>query len=224
MRCVFQGQAAFLARIAGETRCAFWTDEPTEHDFDANRLIEIDLARTPSAASAGDIAWDEVDVDDCYAGPTGIVAGTTLGPRWPEMQLAGMVWLSERFLTRLPAALRPPCPPPGAEARGYEFQSVVYATGTGDPRAGTRYQGHHAKIVEERGTLARVAVFPAGSSLRTTVAPHMMWIDLSSAESCDAGPHALTEIGTGDRRKEGALFLVVNRLAPPSNPQPGDPA
>ncbi|MBV8760392.1 MAG: hypothetical protein JO257_24080 [Deltaproteobacteria bacterium] len=223
MRCVFQGQAAFLGRIAGETRCAFWTDEPTEHDFDPERLIEIDLGRTPAAASAGEIAWDEVDVDDCFAGPTGNVAGTTLGPRWPEMQLAGMVWLSERFLARLPAARRPPCPPEGAEARGYEFQSVVYATGTDDPRAGTRYQGHHAKILEERGPLARVAVFPPGSSLRPAVA-HTMWIDLSSAEQCDAGPRSLTEIGTGDRRKEGALFLVVNRLVLPANPQPGEVA
>lgn len=209
---MFIGVAAFLGRIDSETRCAFWTDEPPDHGFDPARLISIDLARTPSAAAAGEIAWSEIECDDCFAGATGNLAGTTLGPRWPEMQIAGLVWLEQQLARRLPEHLRPACPPEGAQGRGYEFQTTVYWTGTADPRAGTRYQGHHAKIVEERGTLARVAVYPPGSSLRETAQPTLMWLDLSSSEQCDAGPRSLTEIGTGDRRKEGALFLVLNRL------------
>jgi hypothetical protein len=48
MRCIFVGTGGFLGRIDGETRCAFWADEPVDHGFDPERLITIDLARTPS--------------------------------------------------------------------------------------------------------------------------------------------------------------------------------
>src|SRR5262245_12354856 len=86
MRCVFVGTAGFLGRVDSATRCAFWAEEPVDHGFDPARLIEVDLARTPSAAAAKEIAWDEVQVDDCFAGPNGGVSGTTLGPRWPELR------------------------------------------------------------------------------------------------------------------------------------------
>jgi len=34
MRTVFVGTSAFLGRIDGETRCAFWAEEPVDHAFD----------------------------------------------------------------------------------------------------------------------------------------------------------------------------------------------
>jgi hypothetical protein len=37
MRSVFDGTPAFLGRIDGRTRCAVWTDEPVDHDFDPQR-------------------------------------------------------------------------------------------------------------------------------------------------------------------------------------------
>ena len=80
MRCIFVGTGGFLGRIDGETRCAFWADEPVDHGFDPELLITVDLARTPSAAAAHEISWDEVEVDDCFTGPNGNVNGTTLGP------------------------------------------------------------------------------------------------------------------------------------------------
>ena len=64
-----------------------------DHGFDPSRLIAIDLARTPSAAATGVIGWEAVEMDDCFTGPNGVVAGTTLGPRWPEVRLAGAVYL-----------------------------------------------------------------------------------------------------------------------------------
>lgn len=217
MRSVFVSTGAFLGRIDGETRCAFWSDEPIDHDFDAARLIEIDLARTPSAAAAGRIPWDAIQVDDCYPGPTGEVIGTTLGPCWPEMQLTGIVCLEEGFRSSLPEALRPACPPDGMEARAYEFTSVVYWPHTSDPRAGRRYAGHHARIVQEQGTVARVAVYPPGTSEHPDAQPVLMWVDLSAVDQCDVGPSSLTEIGTGDGEKEGALFLLSGQVqVPPS--------
>jgi len=93
MRCVFQAMAGFLGRVDSETRCAFWAEEPVDHGFDPRRLITVDLARTPSAAAAKQIGWDEVQVEDCFTGPNGAVSGTTLGPRWPELRLASVVYL-----------------------------------------------------------------------------------------------------------------------------------
>lgn len=211
MRSVFVSTPGFLGRITGATRCSFWVDEPIDHDFDASRLIEIDLARTPSAALAGSIRWDEVQVDDCYPAPTGGLIGTTIGPAWPELQLAGLVGLEQTFRDALPELLRPPCPPRGIHGRDYEFQSVVYWPGTDDPRAGKRYAGHHGKIVSTRGTVARVAIYPPTTSDRADARPVMMWIDLASPAECDAGPHGLTRLGT-DGVTEGPLFLISGTL------------
>lgn len=213
MRCVFVTVGAFLGRIDGATRCAFWADEPVDHGFDPTRLIAVDLALAPSAAVAGRIGWDAVQVDDCYTGPAGQVGGTTLGPRWPEIHTAGVVLLEQRFFESLPAEIRPACPPGGLHGRAYEYMSVVYAPHADDPRAGKRYAGHHARILEERGTLARVAVNPPGTSDRPQAPTFTLWIDLGVAEQCDAGPGQLTQIGVGDAPKTGALFLHSGGLA-----------
>ena len=220
MRCVFVGTGGFLGRIDSETRCWFWADEPVDHGFDPQRLITVDLARTPSAAAAGDIAWEEVDVDDCFTGPNGNVCGTTLGPRWPELRLAGAVYLERAFIDSLPAELRPACPPAGMRARVCEFTTTVYWPQPSDPRAGKRYSGHYAEVLEERGTLTRVAVFPPGSSERPNARPMTMWIDLASSEQCDAGRDSLTEIGIGDAPKHGALFLISGHLSTDLGPTP----
>jgi hypothetical protein len=211
-RCVFHAMAGFIGRIDSETRCGFWADEPTDHAFDPGRLITVDLARTPAAATAKQIGWEEVQVDDCFGGPNGVVSGTTLGPRWPELRLAGVVYLEHGFMTSLPAALRPACPPPGANGEACEYTTAVYWPGTGDPRAGNRYAGHYARILEERGTLARVAVHPPGRSQQPEATPVTMWIDLASPEHCDAGIASLTTIGAGDGPKDGALFLISGHL------------
>ena len=213
MRSVFVGTGGFLGRIDGETLCAFWADDPVDHGFDPQLLITVDLARTPTAAAAREITWDDVQVDDCFTGPNGNVNGTTLGPRWPELRLEGVVYLERGFREMLPAALRPVCPPAGLNGRVCEYTTTVYWPNLDDPRAGRRYAGHYAEVLEERGTLARVSVYPPGSSERPHAQPMTMWIDLASAEHCDAGPDSLTEIGTGDAPKRGALFLIAGRLS-----------
>jgi hypothetical protein len=212
MRWVFQGTGGFVGRIQSETRIAFWPDEPSDHGFDPTRLITVDLARTPSAAARGEISHDAVEVDDCFSGPNGDVRGTTIGPRWPEIQVAGAVYLEQRFCERLPAALRPALPPKFMGGRTYEYLTALYWPGSDDPRAGKRYAGHHAELLEERAGLARVAVFPQGMSDRPGVEARTMWIDLGSAEHADAGPHSLTEIGLGRGRRTGALFLISTGL------------
>jgi hypothetical protein len=212
MRCVFLGTGGFLGRIDSETRCAFWVDEPVDHGFDPARLIHVDLARTPTAAAANQIGWDDVQVEDCYTGPNGTIGGTTLGPRWPELQLGGAIYLERDFARALPAALRPPCPPIGMSAHPYECMTTVYWPQVDDPRAGNRYAGHHAEILREQGTLAQVAVYPPGKSQAPGAHPATMWIDLASSDQCDAGPGSPTAIGTGNAPKHGALFLISGHL------------
>src|SRR5262249_21353735 len=120
MRTVFVGTNAFIGRVDGLSRCAFWADEPVGHGFDRRRLIEVDLANTPQAAAARKISWEAVEVDDCIVGAGGKVSGTTIGPRWPEMQLSGVVYMEIGHWERLPAKLRFPRPPRDVRARDYE--------------------------------------------------------------------------------------------------------
>jgi hypothetical protein len=212
MRAVFVGTPGFLGRIDSETRCAFWVDEPVDHGFDPSRLIEVDLGRTPSAVLAKEIDWEDVQVDDCLTGPNGVITGTTLGPRWPELHLNGALYLEQRFVVGPPERLRPPVPPLGMGAYPHECMTCAYWPDTDDPRAGNRYTGHHAEILEEEGRLARVAVWPPGRSASATVPAVRMWIDLGSPEQRDAGPDSLTRIGNSAR--SGALFLISGRLSP----------
>jgi hypothetical protein len=97
----------------------------------------------------------------------------------------------------------------------YECMSVVYWPDTADPRAGKRYAGHHAVITDERDTVARLAVYPPGTSKQPGAQPVTMWIDLASAEQCDAGPQSLTTIGVGDGPKAGPVFLICGQLDDP---------
>jgi hypothetical protein len=205
-RTVFVGTPAFLGRIDGVTRCAFWTDEPVKHDFDPGMLISLDLARTPSAAATNEITWADVDVDDCFH-----TDDPPLGPAWPDLHLTGgALHLATAFIDRLPPALRPA---PAANGGPYESQSVVYWPDTTDPRAGNRYAGHCAELLEQRGTLARLAVYPPGRSTDPATSPVTMWLDLGSPEHCDAGPDSLTTVGGTVTR--GALFLIAGRLPSP---------
>jgi hypothetical protein len=219
VRSVFAGTPAFLARIDSATRCAFWAEDPVDHGFDPGGLIDVDLIRTPAAAAAKEIDWADVQADDCFAGPNGTVHGTTLGPSWPELSLSAVVYLEQGYLQSLPEHVRPACPPKGMQAYAYECMSTVYWPHIDDARAGKRYAGHHAMITDERGSVARLAVYPPGRSRQPGAQPVTMWIDLSSSEQCDAGPQSLTAIGTGDAPKHGAVFLICGQL--PTAPEYG---
>ena len=113
-----------------------------------------------------------------------------------------------------PAPARDTSPPAGVSERPYRCATARYWPHLHDPRAGKRYAGHHAEILQEQGTLARVAVYPPGKSQQPGVRPVTMWIDLASPEQCDAGPGSLTTIRTGGRAK-------TRRALPHQRPAPG---
>ena len=60
----------------------------------------------------------------------------------------GVVYLKRGFLDTLPAALRPACPPVGMTGRACEFTTTVYWPHQEYPRAGKRYAGHYAEVLE----------------------------------------------------------------------------
>ena len=69
------GTGALLGRVLGETRCAFWLDEPTEHDFDPTRLVAAvdDVLATGGKTGRIPHLWD---------GATGPRAAAALSGRW----------------------------------------------------------------------------------------------------------------------------------------------
>lgn len=161
MRSTFVGTGAFVGMIETESRCSFWADEPTDHGFDKQRLISIDLSRTPSAAAAREIEWSDVEVDDCIRSAAGTPSGTTIGPRWPELQLVGAVYLEHDTWKRMPQASRPACPPVGADGHDYQYMSAVYRPHTEDPRAGIRYMA-----ITRRSSTSRVRSHSSPSTRR----------------------------------------------------------
>ena len=210
MRSIFVGVGGFIGRIDSESRVAFWAQDPSEHKFDASRLISVDLSLTPKAAAMRQTSWDAVQVDDCFVLANGSIAGTTIGPRWPELRLNGDVYLEESYWQKVPTIARPSSMQDAG--REYEFRTVVYWSHLDDARAGRRYFGHHAEILQEQGTLARVALYAPGTSNRPNARPMTLWIDLSAADQCDAGKDSLTEIGVGKARRRARCTSLQTRL------------
>ena len=54
---------------------------------------------------------------------------TPRGPAWPELRLAGVVYLEHGFRASLPAAARPACPPPGGSGQACEHTTAGYWPG-----------------------------------------------------------------------------------------------
>jgi hypothetical protein len=212
VKSIFYACGAWVGRIDSETRCAFWSVHPAEINFDPILLVPVDLGRTPEAAREGRIDWDQIQVDD-LRDKTDESGVTTLGPWFPDGSMTGAVYLEKSFRERLRAEIRPVFPPPGYPARDYEFMSVVYKHSTGNPRAGMRYHGFHAKILKEGpGTSAFLAIHQPGRS-KANDPPLERTLDLASLD-CDppVGDGGLTEIALGrGKRKEGALFVHLPR-------------
>jgi hypothetical protein len=194
MRTLFTSYPAVVGVISGLSRCSVWIDDPTSLDFDDGHLYEIDLRRNANAAITGKISWAEVEVDNH------VNAGgrTTIGPLWPEGMTMGWVYISDAYMFSRGIGLDSGM---ALDALPHERQLVVYHPGGNDLRAGRRYCGFHARVVQRRGDEALVQLFPRGQSRE----PHMtQWIDLSSVTTCDAGADSLTTITSED---EGAFFV-----------------
>lgn len=207
MRTLFRGFGAFVGRVDSEERCAFWWQHPQDVNFDPILLVPVDLSRTPAAAAAGTIDWEEVQVDDHASHAAG--GRTSIGPLWPSNAMAGAVYLADPYWRRLRDEIRPVVLPGGAaaDAREYEFHTVVYWGVNG--RTAARYYGFHGEIQSETGATAEVALYDAG---RSKIDPprFVKTIPLGALDQVDkhVDDGGLTEIGLGTARaKSGAIYL-----------------
>lgn len=207
VKTVFYACSAWVGRIDGETRCRFWSQNPLENNFDHKRLVSVDLAMSPAGARKGSLDWAKIQVDD-VAEADGSGGLTTIGPWFPDGRTTGAIYLAEPYWKSLKGPARPVFPPPGFDAPAYEFMTVVHKDG---PRAGKRYIGMHARIVQERG--AKVSVeFLFSCSPRVNKAAPPYKFDLASMEvEAHVSEGGLTEVGVGNRKKEGALFVEFTR-------------
>jgi len=212
VKSIFYACSAWVGRIDSETRCRFWSTHPAEINFDPVLQVPIDLARSPSSAREGRIEWDEIQLDDLR--DANVDSGvTTVGPWFPDGKTSGAVYLAKPYWERLRSDIRPAFPPPGYPARDYEFMTVVYRHASGNARAGRRYHGYHAKILQEGpGTNAFVSIYQPGRS-KASDAPLDRTLDLASLDvDAHVDDSGLTEIAIGKgKRKEGALYIHLPR-------------
>jgi len=195
-RTTFYGFGAFVGSIRGLTQCAWWDDDPVAvHRFSQAALVAVDLAKNPSAVTAGRIGWADVEVDD-HRQDGGL---TTIGPMFPTGAMTGAVWLTEQFYAKLPNP--PPRHPASApnDAYDYEVTSYLYYGGEEGDR---RFHGYHANIIATNGSLSNVEIWEAGTGKIPGRGPTgTWWLDLSQVALSAAGG------STAALNTPGALFL-----------------
>jgi len=194
-KIVFHCFSAYVGSVTGRTTCAFWPDDPNNLGWDPAKLVKVDLSATPSAARAGKIKWDEVQVDD-HAINGGL---TTIGALFPSNHVIGACWLAEDFMTKvgLTVAHKP------QHAHDHELRAIVYDK---DPNFGNRrFQGFHAEVLGPSVTsagqqLTRMRVWTAGMG-RHGGHHGMWWLDLD-----DISDTSESKVGPG-AAAQGALYI-----------------
>jgi hypothetical protein len=203
IRDVYIGTGAYLGRVDTATACSFWATDPLKlvPNFDANKLVPIDLAMTAERAAAGTIAWNLVQTES---------GKMTFGPNWPSGKNVGRVYLRE---DRVPAG-KVPNPPADSSGEAYEFQMVIYRNGA-DPRANRRYQGAKIEIIGP-GT-GGTDIWLYGPGVSKTGQRKQITIDLNGLDVCPP-PKGIPQAVPGT---PGALFLrdLVSMAAWPSWPK-----
>lgn len=191
VRDLYIGTGAFLGRVDSESTCGFWPTDPLglPTQFDKAALVEVNLAMTAEAAAAGKIPWADVQTES---------GKLTFGPTWPPGKSVGRVYIRE---DRAKGVI--PNPPLGSSGEDYEFMLLIYRTGTQDPRAGLRYQGVKAEILQTNGDLTEVYLYGPGQSKNQQ--RKRAWIDLKSVDVCE--PPTGRNIAEVTDVQPGALFI-----------------
>jgi hypothetical protein len=169
-KVTFYGLPAWVGAIHGPTVCEWWASDPAPLKWDRSLLRQIDLAKTPSAALAGQLPVSEVEVDD-HATKGG---RTTVGPRWPGGTMIGAVWVSESYL----AANRLTAP-------GHELQLVQYFDGEQQNR---RFYGFQANVLQTQNHLSLVQLWHPGTGAGTAPPAGTWWLDLNASADPNAPP------------------------------------
>ena len=192
---LFYGFGAYVGRLNGLRQVEWWPDAPATLKWDPAKLIATDLAKTPLAVANGEIAIDDIEVDDHIVN-TGL---TRIGPRYPQGEMVGAIWLAKGFYDALPANVRPPrqSTQDGAD---YELTSVLYWNGT---TPGRRFFGFRGRIASNPGGgITRVEVWHGGRGRVANEKPRGPF-DLDFAKDVDP---THTAIGPGGAQ-DGAIFI-----------------
>jgi hypothetical protein len=196
---VFHAFSAYVGQLSGQTSCKFWPDDPSTFRWDLAHAFHVDLSKTPSAARAGTITWDQVEVDD-HTTNGGL---TSIGPRFPSSNMIGGVWVHEQHMARIGLQ---ECAKP-QHAFPYELRCMLYV---GDKQFGDRrFHGFHAESVGPQAmagtsTVTRLKVWNGGQGMGGGNAS-MWWIDLADAAD-------MTESTVGLRgATSGSLYLDADK-------------
>lgn len=207
VQLVLTGVPAFVGTVLGQTRVKFFIDE---NEFDPTKVIEVDLAKNPTAVPPAQWATG-VDVDQQTTG-----GWTTIGPRFHAGPYVGAAYLSQRLVTQY-ASLLASWPPAPDEI--YQYQAVLRS----DNGNVTRYHGFKVRVVSPaNGSQAHVAFIRVGTTAPAGGRASARWIDLSDPDVCDPASNGFTTItSTSTVGTVGALFLRSEVMAAdaPGNPK-----
>ncbi|HEX8107586.1 MAG TPA: hypothetical protein VF516_07640, partial [Kofleriaceae bacterium] len=169
-KVTFYGLPAWVGAIHGPTVCDWWNHDPGQQQWDRSLLHRVDLAKTPSAALAGQIPVSQVEADD-HATKGG---RTTIGPLFPGGTMIGALWVSESYL----AANQLTAP-------GHEFQLIQYFDGEQQNR---RFYGFQASVLQTQNHLSLVQLWHPGTGAGTAPPAGTWWLDLGASADPSAPP------------------------------------
>ncbi|HEX3763244.1 MAG TPA: hypothetical protein VHW23_31335 [Kofleriaceae bacterium] len=169
-KVTFYGLPAWVGAIHGPTACEWWDHDPAQLSWDRSRLHPLDLAKTVSAALAGQISVAQVEVDD-HATKGG---RTTIGPRWPGGATIGAVWVSESYLQANQLT-----------APSHEFQLIQYFDGEQQNR---RFYGFQASVLQTQNQLSLVQLWHPGTGATAAPPAGTWWLDLSASADPSTPP------------------------------------
>lgn len=196
MKVTFYGFPAWIGALYSPTKCAWWANDPNQLNWDQKALIGVDMSLTPSAARAGQIQANQIQVDD-HASNRG---RTTIGPLFPGGATIGACWLTDAAWQGIPAQYRPPRVPANASGRDYEYTVVQYFGGEQNDR---RFYGFHGRAQQTNGRLTLVDLWHPGTSVANPAPAGQWWLDLGAVT--DPTVPALDPAGN----REGAIYIEV---------------
>lgn len=188
-KVTFHGLPAWVGAIQSPTICDFWDCDPDQLNWDRTLLHTVNLARTPSAAIAGQIQVSQIEVDD-HAGSGG---RTTIGPLWPSGTTIGACWLSDHGLATL--GMKPGLSA-GGNGHDYEFMTIQYFDGE---QLNRRFYGFQANLLQVQGYLSLVELWNPGTGSGPAKPAGAWWLDLAASADPNTPPLIL--------HNPAALFL-----------------
>ncbi|HLL21709.1 MAG TPA: hypothetical protein VK427_06245 [Kofleriaceae bacterium] len=170
----------------------WWPAQPDSLKWDETLQIETDLAKSPTGFVTGVIrSIDEIEVDDHVTA----LGRTQIGPRYPQGEMVGSIWLSETYYNKIGGAkVLPRHQSP--DAADYELTSILYWN---NDKPDSRFFGFRGLVQSVRGTATELKVWHAGRGQIKHEQPLDVVVD-----AADLDPTMTLARNPGD---DGAVFI-----------------